>query len=123
MHRAPEEKSGEGSDSESGWIQRSWEQHWDAGRAILKTLATTGKAMLFTSLVLSAGFFIFTLSSLINLITFGMLTGFAIVMAFIADITITPALLTLVSRYRTRAAKSDACAERSGARAGDPLKS
>ena len=91
--------------------QRYWNQHGDAGRAITETLATTGKALLFTSLVLSAGFFIFMLSSLNNLIAFGMLTGFAIVMAFIADITITPALLTLVSRSQTRATEIGAAAE------------
>jgi predicted RND superfamily exporter protein len=104
-------------------FQRHWEQHGDSGRAIAETLATTGKALLFTSLVLSAGFFIFTLSSLNNLIAFGLLTGFAILMAFIADITITPALLTLVSQPRTRTAESDAGPERSGTRAGDPLES
>jgi hypothetical protein len=82
-------------------FQRNWERHGDSGRAISETLETTGKALLFTSLVLSAGFFIFTLSSLNNLIAFGLLTGFAILMAFIADVTITPALLTLVSRSRT----------------------
>jgi len=38
------------------------------------------------------------LSSLDNLVHFGLLTGFAIVMAVLADITITPALLTLVVR-------------------------
>lgn len=86
--------------------QRYWEQHGDAGRAVSETLATTGKALLFTSLVLSAGFFVFTLSSLNNLIAFGLLTGFAIVMAFIADITVTPALLTLVSRTSKRAVDS-----------------
>ncbi|MBW2388421.1 MAG: MMPL family transporter, partial [Deltaproteobacteria bacterium] len=81
--------------------QRYWEQHGDSGRAIAQTLQTTGKALLFTTLVLSAGFFIFTLSSLNNLIAFGLLTGFAILMAFIADVTVTPALLTLVSRTQT----------------------
>jgi predicted RND superfamily exporter protein len=79
-------------------FQRHWQQHGDSARAISETLETTGKALLFTSLVLSTGFFIFALSSLNNLIAFGVLTGFAILMAFIADITITPALLTLVSR-------------------------
>jgi predicted RND superfamily exporter protein len=89
-------------------FQRNWEQHGDSGRAISQTLETTGKALLFTTLVLSAGFFIFTLSSLNNLIAFGLLTGFAILMAFISDVTVTPALLTLVSRSRTPATVSRA---------------
>jgi predicted RND superfamily exporter protein len=80
--------------------QRYWDLHGDAGRAISQTLETTGKALLFTSIVLTAGFFVFTLSSLNNLVAFGLLTGFAIMMAFIADVTITPALLTLVSRSK-----------------------
>jgi predicted RND superfamily exporter protein len=64
-------------------------------RAIHQTLETTGKALLFTTLVLSAGFFVFMLASMTKVIAFGLLTGFAISMAFIADVTVTPALLVL----------------------------
>jgi hypothetical protein len=45
-------------------------------------------------------------ASLNNLIAFGLLTGFSILMAFVADITITPALLTLVSPATAPAAPS-----------------
>jgi hydrophobe/amphiphile efflux-3 (HAE3) family protein len=81
-------------------FQRYYARHHQAELAIEQTLRTTGKALLFTSVVLSAGFFIFTLSTLGNLTNFGLLTGFAISVAFIADVTATPALLVLVSRSR-----------------------
>ena len=64
-------------------------------------LHTTGRALLFTSIVLSLGFLVLTLSSMSNLRAFGLLTSFAIAAAFILDIVITPALLVLVTRGRT----------------------
>jgi len=45
--------------------------------------------------VLCAGFSVFTLSDLNNLILFGTLTTLAIGLALVADVVITPALLTL----------------------------
>jgi predicted RND superfamily exporter protein len=65
----------------------------DARQAIHDTLQTTGQAMFFTTLVLAAGFFIFMLSSMRPLTEFGLLTGFAIVVAFLADVLLAPALL------------------------------
>ena len=47
------------------------------------------------SVTLSAGFFIYMLASMGNLILFGLLTGFTIVMAFIADVVLAPALVTI----------------------------
>jgi hypothetical protein len=67
------------------------------------TMATTGRALLFTAIVLTVGFLIFTLSSMANLRAFGLLTGFAIGIAVLFEFTATPALLVLVSRARKRA--------------------
>lgn len=83
-------------------FQRYYERHGNAELAVEQALETTGKALLFTAMVLSAGFFIFMLATLGNLINFGLLTGFAISAAFIADVAITPGLLVLVSRSRRR---------------------
>ncbi len=83
-------------------FRRYLAQTGDPALAVQKTMQTTGRALLFTSLVLSAGFFVFTLSSMGNLRAFGALTGFAIATAFIIDVTVTPALLVLVSRRRAR---------------------
>lgn len=64
--------------------------------AIHNTLQTTGHAMLYTSLVLSSGFFIYICSSMSNLVNFGLLTGLSILLALVADFILLPALLVLV---------------------------
>jgi len=75
----------------------------DPLQSVDRTMATTGRALLFTSIVLTLGFLIFALSSMANLRAFGMITGFAIATALIFDFTATPALLVLVSRSRKKA--------------------
>ena len=52
---------------------------------------------------LSAGFLVFTLSSMGNLRALGILTAFSITAAFVLDIIVTPALLVLVTRGRASA--------------------
>ena len=64
--------------------------------AVHETLQTTGRALFFTSLVLSAGFFIYMFSSMQNIFDFGLLTGFCILTAFLADVLLAPALMVLV---------------------------
>jgi hypothetical protein len=68
----------------------------DSRESIRRTLSTAGRAMLFTTLVLSTGFFIFMLSSMNNLFNFGLLTGFAIIVALLADFLLAPALMRLI---------------------------
>jgi predicted RND superfamily exporter protein len=70
----------------------------DPYRAVRETLATTGTAMLFTTVVLAAGFFVFTLAYMANIAAFGLLCGVATVIAFLADVTLAPALMILVTR-------------------------
>ncbi len=81
-------------------FQRYVGEHGDAELAVRQTLETTGKALLFTSLVLCSSFFIFTASSMHNVFRFGLLTGFTIATAFLFDILVTPALLVLIARTR-----------------------
>ena len=71
--------------------------HGDPHRAIEETLVTTGRALLFTSIVLSVGFLVLTLSSMSNLRALGGLTALSISAAFVLDIIVTPALLILVT--------------------------
>jgi predicted RND superfamily exporter protein len=89
----------------SGFRRYLAETH-DPVRAIELALQTTGRALLFTSVVLTCGFLVFVLSSMGNLQDFGVLTAFAVGSAFVLDITATPALLVLVTRrqYPTSAA-------------------
>jgi predicted RND superfamily exporter protein len=72
----------------------------DPVRAVELTMQTTGRALLFTSIVLTMGFIVLTFSSLGNLVDVGILTSFAITSAFLLDVTVTPALLVLTHRPR-----------------------
>ncbi len=81
-------------------FRRYYESSGDVQSAVRQTLSSTGQAMLFTSLVLATGFFLYTLASMENLFFFGLLTGFTIIMAFLADVFLAPALLALVARPR-----------------------
>lgn len=81
-------------------FRRYYEQTGDPKQAVHKTLMTTGRAMLVTSIVLSIGFFIFVFATMNNLLNFGVLTSFTILMALGADYLVAPALMVLVNRPR-----------------------
>ena len=80
--------------------------HQDVRTAVEKTLTSTGRAMLLTTIVLSSGFFIFTISSMNNLISFGLITGLAIIVALLGDLLLAPALMTLI--YRNHGSRPEA---------------
>ena len=79
-------------------FHRYFERTGSVEDAVRQTLLTSGRAMLATSIVLSAGFFIFCLASMKNLVHFGLLTGVTILTALAADFVLAPALMAL--RYR-----------------------
>ncbi|MCP4005809.1 MAG: MMPL family transporter [bacterium] len=81
-------------------FQRYYAESGDASLAVQKTLSTTGAALLFTTLVLSAGFLIMSLSYLVNMTNFGILLAFATVVAFLADIIVAPSLMVLAARWK-----------------------
>ena len=54
--------------------------------------------MLVTTIVLSSGFAIFGFATMNNLVSFGVLTSFTILMALVADYFLAPALMVLVNR-------------------------
>jgi len=70
----------------------------DPVQSVSLTMQSTGRALLFTSLVLTIGFLVLMGSSLLNLAQVGALTAFAIASAFLLDVTVTPALLVLTHR-------------------------
>ncbi len=78
-------------------FRRYYEQTGDPQLAVYKTLHTTGRAMLVTTIVLSIGFFIFVFAEMNNLLNFGLLTSFTILMALLADYLVAPALMVLVN--------------------------
>jgi predicted RND superfamily exporter protein len=75
-------------------------QGMDARAAVRETMHTTGRAMLFTTLVLVSGFWVFMFASLNNLFSFGLLTGTTLIVALLADFTLAPALLASLERGR-----------------------
>jgi len=68
----------------------------DPEQAVRRTLETTGRALLFTSIVLFAAFLIYAFATMGNLINFGLLAAFAVASAFLADVVLAPALLVLI---------------------------
>jgi len=78
---------------------RYYEESQDVRYAVHETLHTTGRAMLLTTVILSIGFFIYTISVMDNLFNFGFLTGIAILLAFFADTILAPAIMLLMVRH------------------------
>ena len=77
--------------------RRYFEQSGDPVDAVRRTLRSAGRAMLATTIVLAIGFFVLSFSKLTNIRNFGILTGFTIIMALLADYLLAPALMVLVS--------------------------
>ena len=57
---------------------------------------------LYTSVAITLGFLILTLSNFMPIIYFGLLTGFAMVVALVANLTLLPLLLVLFRPFSTR---------------------
>jgi predicted RND superfamily exporter protein len=81
-------------------FNRSYAESGDPHAAVRQTLQTTGAALMFTSLVLAAGFFILMFGYMVNVSNFGLLLGVATLVAFLADVLMAPALMVLVSPPR-----------------------
>ncbi|MFK7894680.1 MAG: RND family transporter [Myxococcota bacterium] len=71
--------------------------------AVDHTLTSTGQALLFTSCVLACSFLVYTQAYLFHMFAFGVTVSAAIVVAFLADITLAPALVaTFAARLSGR---------------------
>ena len=81
-------------------FRRNYNIHEDIQLAVEKTLTSTGRAMLLTTIVLSVGFFIFILSSMNNLFSFGLITGLVIIIALLGDILLAPAMMAVIYKNR-----------------------
>jgi predicted RND superfamily exporter protein len=66
-------------------------------------MCTTGSALFFTTLVLTTGFGVMgSLGSLKNTVYFGYLSALGIALAFVANMLLTPALISLATRLEKR---------------------
>lgn len=70
----------------------------DVEQAIAETMRTTGRALLFTTIVLTSAFSIYGFASAETVAHFGLLSALAVFLAFGFDIFLSPALLALVYR-------------------------
>lgn len=78
------------------------EKYEDVELSIQKTLQTTGRAIIVTTVVLTIGFLTFSLSTLNNFKQFGLLSAIAICLALISDLLIAPALLICMNKINIR---------------------
>lgn len=74
--------------------------HRNAELAVRETMQTTGRAMFLTTAVLATSFFVYTLSKMKNMDFFGSLNGMAIILALLADLLLSPALVVLMARSK-----------------------
>ena len=79
-------------------FRRFYAQHGNTREAVRETLLGTGRAALFATLVLVTGFWLFMFASLNNLFNFGLLSGVTLAVGAVAEIFLSPALLSLVIR-------------------------
>jgi predicted RND superfamily exporter protein len=77
-------------------FRREIERTGQVETAVTNTLRGTGQALFFTSCVLASGFLVFTQAYMSMLFNFGVLTASAIAVAFLADLTLAPALVSRV---------------------------
>ncbi len=78
------------------YIHRFMEEYpkdHDYWATVRRCHASIGKAMYYTTVTITLGFSILALSNFIPTIYFGLLTGFAMIVALIADLTLLPLLL------------------------------
>jgi predicted RND superfamily exporter protein len=81
-------------------FRRYYNQYGDARLAVRKTLLTTGRAMLFTTIILAAAFLILLFADMNSTINFGIITGFTISVALLADFLLAPAMMVLLIKKR-----------------------
>ena len=68
---------------------------YDYWKTIKRCHSSIGRAMYFTTVTITLGFSILALSNFIPIIYFGLLTGFAIMVALLANLTLLPVLIAL----------------------------
>ncbi len=73
-----------------------------AVQALARTYHVVGRAVLSTSLILGAQFFILSASEFVPIAEFGLLMGIAILAALVFDLLFLPALLMVTARWRER---------------------
>jgi len=87
------------------YVHRFQQEYWQDENywyAIMRCHNSIGRAMYYTSMIITVGFSILALSNFIPTIYFGLLTGAAMITALILNLTLLPLLITLVRPMRKR---------------------
>jgi predicted RND superfamily exporter protein len=79
-------------------FRRYYEASGDACEAVRQTFLGTGRALLVTSLLMTAGFSTLMFASLASLNRMGLFTALAILLALAADFLMAPALMVLIAK-------------------------
>lgn len=74
----------------------------DKRQTVQSTMKNTGLSIIYTSLVLTAGFIIFCGSSFGGTIALGWLTSLTLVVATLTNLTLLPVMLMYISKGKTR---------------------
>ncbi len=81
-----------------------YDEHGSVEDGIAYSVKHCGRALVLTSIILAAGFFVYLAATMYSLQRFGLLIGLTVIFALLADIYLTPALLRLT--YKDRVAKA-----------------
>jgi predicted RND superfamily exporter protein len=87
-------------------FRRNFERMKNVEEATAETMRTTGRALLFTTVVLTCAFSIYGFATAGTVVNFGLLSALAVLLAFFFDIFLSPALLALVYRGQETEATS-----------------
>ena len=79
-------------------FRRYYVRSGSAAEATRETMLTTGRAMLFTTIVLVTGYWVFMAATLLNLVQFGFIMGVTLIIALLADLFLAPAMMELINR-------------------------
>jgi predicted RND superfamily exporter protein len=80
-------------------FRRYYGEYGDTLTATKQTFLTTGRAMCVTTVVMSAGFFTYMFATMSNIVNFGLISGVCIVLALLADLLFSPALVSLYIKF------------------------
>jgi predicted RND superfamily exporter protein len=80
---------------------REFDKDQDYWAAVRRSHASIGRAMYYTTVTVTLGFSILVLSNFVPTIYFGLLTGFAMLIALLADLTLLPLLIVRFRPLRT----------------------
>jgi uncharacterized protein len=85
--------------------QRYYYESGSVSYSVEQTLLTTGRALLVTTLVLTTGFLVYIMAFMKNIQIMGTVCAFIIVMAFLADIMVVPAIMKMINHEKASKVK------------------